>query len=1067
MQKQPELDLAIVADDPTLPTQMVAALPSAQPANMSDIVPAVCPVCGTVEAQALCVVNDYRVLRCAVCASDFVSPAPDAAALRAYYDRPAWFEGGEPGGYANYDAQTVPLLPFFDAILDQFGADVQGRSILDIGCGYGTHLEQAHRRGWKCFGVEVSAHARQVIDERHGRKFFVVDDVEHLIPHAFDLVVMFDVIEHLADPYRLFYTLFAQGAITPDTKVVIATPNARSISALADPSGWPYRHPPSHLVYFSGQALSLLLQRLRFTSVEVQGLHAERVAPAQFYTDEDFALNRRLAGFGGLYCEASGSDFGNFMQERYVPGTWSRLAEYEHLPRYLFARELAAGRKVLDFGCGTGYGTSILAQSAQTIIGIDIDSSALAWAREHHKKANLSYQQRADLGAALPAKSFDFISCFEMIEHVPETTQIEAIRNFARLLCDDGMAVISTPNPEITKLYGANPYHVREMNRTEFVDLLGQHFAHVTIFEQFIQPSVLIAKAATGQHSQLRPLTWAAADASVPEPAVFLAVCSHRPLPPIEGACFLDFRSDFIADQLRDTEHLNRTRFAQFQAAEEAGALDLRLQDAAATHIRTEEVNARIQAQLQAEILRLNQAMAAAEQTAQLQANEIQRLTASSANLNHALIAKERELADIRQGNWYKLGETLHQKLSLKKLAKLAYYSAACLTPSSLKPALKPLAAKLKRRYQQQANPAAAVKPHVVRQRPQRQPGRPRVLHVIANFMLGGSSRLVVDLIEELGDTYQHKVVTSYLPSPPAYVGVDVVEIRSPQSPEDVLDFLYDYNPTIVHVHYWGDTDWGWYDIFFRAVQTLGCRVIENINTPVDAYKADFVDRYVHVSNYVQQHFGDGSARNMTIYPGSDFGLFTRPANQPLPADCLGMVYRLETDKLNLQSIDVFVKVAQRRPQTRVLIVGGGSYLEPYRQAAQAAGVVANFEFTGYVDYAKLPALYERMSIFVAPVWKESFGQVSPFAMNFGIPVAGYEVGGLSEIVDDPAMLAPPGDSDALADLLIALLDDPARCRQIGERNHARAQNLFSVEAMNGAYRALYAELAEAAEAKK
>src|SRR3990172_12831701 len=98
------------------------------------------------------------------------------------------------------------------------------------------------------------------------------------------------------------------------------------------------------------------------------------------------------------------------------------------------------------------------------------------------------------------------------------------------------------------------------------------------------------------------------------------------------------------------------------------------------------------------------------------------------------------------------------------------------------------------------------------------------------------------------------------------------------------------------------------------------------------------------------------------------------------------------------------------------------------------------------------------MSIFVAPVWKESFGQVSPFAMNLGIPVVGYRVGGLVEIVDDESLLAPPGDSDALADIIIGLLDDPARCQQIGERNNARAQKSYSVEAMTGAYRALYAE---------
>ena len=195
----------------------------------------------------------------------------------------------------------------------------------------------------------------------------------------------------------------------------------------------------------------------------------------------------------------------------------------------------------------------------------------------------------------------------------------------------------------------------------------------------------------------------------------------------------------------------------------------------------------------------------------------------------------------------------------------------------------------------------------------------PRVLHIIANFMLGGSSRLVMDIVENTGDVYAHWVVTSCLPSPAVYSGVGVTEFRSPSSPEEVLPFLLQYNPTIVHVHYWGDCDFWWYDIFFKAVKELNCRVIENINTPVEPYQAEFIDQYVHVSKYVEHKFGNGSSKNMTIYPGSDFSVFTRSETLPLPRNCIGMVYRLENDKLNEKSIDVFIKVVQQRPLTRCL----------------------------------------------------------------------------------------------------------------------------------------------------
>ena len=171
------------------------------------------------------------------------------------------------------------------------------------------------------------------------------------------------------------------------------------------------------------------------------------------------------------------------------------------------------------------------------------------------------------------------------------------------------------------------------------------------------------------------------------------------------------------------------------------------------------------------------------------------------------------------------------------------------------------------------------------------------------------------------------------------------------------------------------------------------------------------------------------------------------------------MVYRLETDKLNSSSIDVFIKVAQLRPATRCLIVGDGSLRSIFEQMVVKAGVAGNFTFTGYVPYQNLPEYYRQMSLFVAPVWKESFGQVSPFAMNMGLPIVGYAVGAVPSIIEDGQLLAQYGDSEGLAQLIIALLDDRPRRLEIGRRNHEKAQNEYSVAAMVEGYSELYASM--------
>src|SRR5439155_21414171 len=181
------------------------------------------------------------------------------------------------------------------------------------------------------------------------------------------------------------------------------------------------------------------------------------------------------------------------------------------------------------------------------------------------------------------------------------------------------------------------------------------------------------------------------------------------------------------------------------------------------------------------------------------------------------------------------------------------------------------------------------------------------------------------------------------------------------------------------------------------------------------------IARYVYVSEYVRTKFGRGNSKDMTIYPGSDFELFNKFHERKENENCIGMVYRLEPDKLDEGSIDVFIKVIHRCPETKALIVGGGTFLDIYKMKTYSTRVAQNVTFTGYVPYLELPALYQRMSIFVAPVWKESFGHVTPLAMNLGIPVVGYNVGGLPEIVRDNTLLAPAGDSDRLSQIIIDL----------------------------------------------
>ncbi|MBZ0133669.1 MAG: glycosyltransferase family 4 protein [Rhodocyclaceae bacterium] len=393
----------------------------------------------------------------------------------------------------------------------------------------------------------------------------------------------------------------------------------------------------------------------------------------------------------------------------------------------------------------------------------------------------------------------------------------------------------------------------------------------------------------------------------------------------------------------------------------------------------------------------------------------------------------------------------LQESPSQNKYVKIAYLAISSIVPDIIKWLLRPLTKRLKRGFRG-LDASGRAPPYEVRLTPAVVP-RARVLHAIANFMTGGSSRLVVDIVEGLGHVYQQEILTGYIPVPLAYQGIAVRESRSPF---EMVKILETFRPDVLHVHYWGDVDFGWYDKVFRAAEEVGCKIVENVNTPVAPYRSPNVRQYVYVSDYVRRDFGRSVEASLVIHPGSDLEFFTKNGASDVPENCIGMVYRLEPDKLTPQSIDVFIEVAKRKPNTRILVVGGGSFLNTFKKAALAQGIADSFVFTGAVPYEELPDLYAQMSVFVAPVWKESFGQVSTFAMSMGIPVVGYRVGGLEEIVDDDELLAPAGDSEYLANIIIRLLDDRKARRRIGERNRQRVYSLFSVEQMIEKYGTLY-----------
>lgn len=162
----------------------------------------------------------------------------------------------------------------------------------------------------------------------------------------------------------------------------------------------------------------------------------------------------------------------------------------QHLVRYRWAAaKFAAGRRVLDAACGTGYGSRLLSEAgARRVISVDLSPEASLEAARNDDLQFLRFV-RADV-TCLPFRdaTFDLYVSFETLEHVEDDRAL--LEEARRLLAPGGTFLCSTPNrdllsPGLTlRDQPRNPHHLREYSIAEFESLLRRYFPDVTLLGQ-------------------------------------------------------------------------------------------------------------------------------------------------------------------------------------------------------------------------------------------------------------------------------------------------------------------------------------------------------------------------------------------------------------------------------------------------------------------------------------------------------------------------------------------------------------------------------------------------------
>jgi SAM-dependent methyltransferase len=226
-----------------------------------------CPVCAALSPPLAFVKKGYPMHRCTRCEVVFSARPPAAAELEKLYSASYFIGGG--AGYPGYIADERTHRRQAQRYLRRIAKlGIDGRALLDVGCAAGFFLDEARKQGWIVSGCELSEYAHRHAEGELGLKVTRAGFLDlgfAPLPESFDLITMFNVLEHIPDPPRVAAKVLQ--LVRPGGHLFVETWDPRSWLARLLGARWPTYAPPTVIYCYTRETLRRLFSEEHWSLV--------------------------------------------------------------------------------------------------------------------------------------------------------------------------------------------------------------------------------------------------------------------------------------------------------------------------------------------------------------------------------------------------------------------------------------------------------------------------------------------------------------------------------------------------------------------------------------------------------------------------------------------------------------------------------------------------------------------------------------------------------------------------------------------------------------------------------